>query len=121
MINLPRWLIFLVAFWVIVFGAFRIYIAKQKLKDETSPKPPVRKGGLYAQSRRRHILFGFAYLALGGVLIAMGLGVEIPTLANCSGDKANKAEKIENRELKKPSDSTKAIRPSSIQATPVDE
>jgi len=110
MINLPPWLVFLVAFWVIVFGVFRLYIAKNKLKnerlDEENPRRPnFRRGGLYAQSRRRHIVFGFAYLALGVVLIAMGFGVRFPTLSSCQADKASEAKEAGERPaLKKEAD-----------------
>ena len=92
MINIPRWLVFLVAFWVIVFGAFRIYIAKQKLKEPDPDRPNFRKGGLYAQSRRRHIVFGCAYLLLGAVLVAMGFGVKLPIYGDEDSPEATQPE-----------------------------
>ncbi len=99
MLQIPRWLVFLVAAWVIVFGIFRIYVAIQRGKPEDPERPNFRRKGLYAQSPKRHIVFGVLYVALGGVLIAMGLGYNIPMLGQgCSGN-ANQAEPATGRSI----------------------
>jgi uncharacterized membrane protein HdeD (DUF308 family) len=69
--NLPTWIIFLVAGWVILFGAFRIYIAfRTKAQDEKWKS----KGGLYAMPRRTHFLIGIIYLILGTFLLLSAFG-----------------------------------------------
>ena len=115
MLNIPRWLVFLVAFWVITFGVFRIYIARQKLAERDPRQPNFRRGGLYAQSRRRHIVFGLAYVALGGVLISMGFGVQLPMYGGCQGDAGEATETAPAPAERTPSDTEPA---SSIEARP---
>lgn len=74
--SIPRWVVFLVAFWVICFGVFRLYIAATKNKREQKDRPSFRKRGMYAKSRRSHLVLGTLYVLMGGVLISMGLGVQ---------------------------------------------
>lgn len=90
-VTVPRWLLFLVAAWVIAFGLFRIYVALR-------PRPAVQEGpnfmrkGLYARTPRSHVLFGALYLILGGFLIATGFGwAPAMDLASC-GAKRNSVE-----------------------------
>lgn len=67
----PRWLLFLVAAWVIAFGVFRIVVA---LRPRRTEGPNFMRKGLYARGPRTHALFGVIYLLLGGFLIATGFG-----------------------------------------------
>ena len=71
---IPRWVVFVLAAWVLIFGAYRLSIAfrRRKLRDGDSPEP--KRRGLWGQSNRRHILFGLLYLVMGGYLVAMGFG-----------------------------------------------
>lgn len=82
MIQIPPWLLIVVAIWVIAFGVFRLYIARKKRaenKEEPDPnRPNFRKSGFYAQSPRRHTVFGALYLLMGGVLVAMAFGWKPP-------------------------------------------
>ena len=74
--SIPRWLVFLVAAWVVAFGGFRFYLGlKPQPADQADPqRPNFHKKGLFARSRRSHLAFGLLYLILGGLLVAMGLG-----------------------------------------------
>lgn len=82
---LPSWIPFLVAVWVIAFGVMRIRIAMRKNAGEDEDRPNYRKGGYYARSSRSHMIYGVAYLALGGYCIAMGLGYQYDFVAACQG------------------------------------
>ncbi len=94
--QIPRWLVFIVAAWVIIFGVFRIYLAVQGRKPAD---PGVRKRGLAAQSSRRNTLFGGLYLLLGSVLIAMGFGYTLPSLGQSCANDADTAEPAEGRSI----------------------
>lgn len=76
--TLPNWVTFLVAAFVIVFGCFRLYLAKQladaRKAGDTSERPNYRRRGYYSRSPRTHVLFGIAYLALGALCLALGFG-----------------------------------------------
>ena len=74
--SIPRWVVFLVAFWVICFGAFRLYIAFTKDKRAAQKGPSFRKKGMYAKSKRSHLVIGTLYIVMGGVLASMGMGVQ---------------------------------------------
>ncbi|HUS68581.1 MAG TPA: hypothetical protein VMZ28_28795 [Kofleriaceae bacterium] len=85
---IPRWLLFLVAAWVIAFGVYRLRVATQKRDRDADPeRPNFARKGLFGRSQRSHILFGVLYLLLGGALVAMGLGWK-PMIdpAGCGGD-----------------------------------
>lgn len=85
---IPRWLLFLVAAWVIAFGVYRLRFALQKRDRDADPeRPNFSRKGLYGRSQRSHIVFGVLYLLLGGALVAMGLGWK-PMIdpAGCGGD-----------------------------------
>jgi hypothetical protein len=86
----PRWLLFLVAAWVMAFGVYRLRVATAKRErdaDADPDRPNFSRKGLYARSPRSHILFGVLYLLLGGALVAMGFGWK-PAIdpAGCAGD-----------------------------------
>lgn len=78
--SIPRWLVFLVAAWVVVFGGFRLYLGlkSQPADPGDEQRPNFRRKGLFARSRRSHLAFGLLYLILGGLLVAMGLGWQPP-------------------------------------------
>lgn len=81
---LPPWIPFLVAVWVIAFGIMRIRIAIKKSKEnEDDDRPNFRKGGYYARSSRSHMIYGIAYLLLGGYCISMGLGYHFNFTSGC--------------------------------------
>ena len=87
----PRWLLFLVAFWVMAFGVYRLRVATKKRDAAADPeRPSFSRKGLYGRSPRAHIVFGVLYLLLGGALVAMGLGWA-PAIdpAGCAGDTAD--------------------------------
>jgi hypothetical protein len=72
-VTVPRWLLFLVAAWVIAFGVFRIIIALRG-RPKSGEGPNFMRKGMYARTPRSHILFGVVYLILGAFLIATGFG-----------------------------------------------
>jgi hypothetical protein len=74
-VPIPRWIVFLVAAWVMAFGAYRIYVARRPAeKDEATDRPNFHRRGLYGRSRQAHLVMGILYLLLGGCLVAMGFG-----------------------------------------------
>ncbi len=83
--TIPRWLLFLVAAWVIAFGLFRIYIALRPRRP--SPQGPnYMQRGMFARSPRTHVLFGVVYLVLGAFLVATGFGwAPVVDAAACLG------------------------------------
>jgi len=69
--HVPRWLSLLVAIWVIVFGLYRLWLAKNPKTDQARAEG---KKGMFAMSRRTHLLIGIVYLLLGGALVATSFG-----------------------------------------------
>ena len=69
--RIPIWLLDGLAVLVIVFGVYRIRIGFRS--DEQDKRARTRKG-LYAMSRRKHVLIGIIYVMLGAGLIATALG-----------------------------------------------
>lgn len=70
--RIPVWLTLAVAALVIIFGAYRIYIAtRPAVTDDEAAKPRSR---LYAMSKRTHLFVGIVYLLLGAGLIATSFG-----------------------------------------------
>jgi hypothetical protein len=87
-VSIPRWLLFLVAAWVIAFGIFRIVIALRPRRAERGEQagPNFMRRGLYARAPRTHVLFGALYVLLGGFLIATGFGwAPVLDIAACAG------------------------------------
>jgi hypothetical protein len=70
-VRIPVWLTLAIAALVIIFGAYRIYIAARPASDDANAKPRSR---LYAMSKRTHLFVGIIYLALGAGLIATSFG-----------------------------------------------
>jgi hypothetical protein len=71
LVSIPVWLLYAVAGLVIIFGAYRIYLATRPTSD--APDQPARRG-LYSMSKRTHLMVGIVYLLLGGGLIATSFG-----------------------------------------------
>lgn len=88
MLQIPPWLLIVVAVWVIAFGVFRFYLARERRAEPEPDKPNFRKKGFYAQSPRRHMFFGGLYLLMGGVLVAMAFGWTPPIMGQGCGDEA---------------------------------
>lgn len=88
---LPRWIPFLIAAWVIAFGILRLRIALRKDEPEGSERPNYRKGGYYARSKRSHLLFGVAYLVLGGYCVAMGFGYHLVIVKSCGATESRES------------------------------
>jgi hypothetical protein len=109
-ITVPSWLLFLVAIWVIAFGAFRLHVARQRKRAAENPdpeRPDFRKRGFYAQSPRRHAVFGVLYLMMGAVLVAMGLGWQPPVMGTgCDGGTAMEADPVPERTTTEPAAET---------------
>jgi hypothetical protein len=74
-VRIPVWLTLGVAGLVLLFGAYRIWLAMRKddLKVEGDDMPSPRRG-IYNMSRRSHLFVGIIYLLLGGALIATSFG-----------------------------------------------
>jgi hypothetical protein len=70
-VHVPVWLTLGVAALVIGFGLYRIRMSFRNTDDAASPTP---RRGLYAMSKRTHLLIGVVYLLLGGALIATSFG-----------------------------------------------
>lgn len=70
--RIPVWLTLGVAALVIIFGAYRIYLATRPVSDEESGAPPRR--GFYRMGKRTHLFVGIIYLLLGAGLIATSFG-----------------------------------------------
>lgn len=89
---IPRWLLFLVAAWVIAFGVYRLRVARQKRDTASDPeRPNFARKGMFGRSPRSHVVFGVLYILLGGALVAMGFGWK-PMIdpAGCAGDTAER-------------------------------
>ena len=86
---IPRWLLFLVAAWVIAFGVYRLFVAIGKRKEvPDDDRPNFRRKGLYARSPRSHGIFGVLYILLGIALVAMGFGWSPGVdLTSCGGQR----------------------------------
>lgn len=70
-VLVPKWLTFICAAFVIVWGVYRIKIG---LRDAAAEERALGKKGLYAMPRRTHILIGIVYILLGSALAAIGFG-----------------------------------------------
>ena len=93
--NVPPWLLVVVAIWVIAFGLFRFYLARERRREPEPDRPNFRQKGFYAQSPRRHAVFGVLYLLMGGVLIAMAFGWQPPIMGRGCSDAQPAAEPAE--------------------------
>jgi putative exporter of polyketide antibiotics len=70
-VQIPAWLTIAIAAVVIIFGAYRIYLATRISDQEREQR---RRSGLYTMSKRTHLFVGIIYLLLGGGLIATTFG-----------------------------------------------
>jgi hypothetical protein len=67
--RIPVWLTLGVAAIVLGFGSYRVFLAFRKDRDEGKPKR-----GLYAMSKRAHLMVGAVYILLGIGLVATSFG-----------------------------------------------
>jgi hypothetical protein len=70
-VRIPVWLTLAIAALVIIFGAYRIYLATRPTNE--NPEEP-RRRGFYSMSKRMHLFVGIVYLLLGAGLIATSFG-----------------------------------------------
>jgi hypothetical protein len=70
--RIPVWLTLGVAALVLGFGGYRLFLAFRKTSD--SDDSTGRRKGLYAMSKRTHLLIGSVYVLLGVGLIATTFG-----------------------------------------------
>ena len=70
--RIPVWLTLGVAALVIIFGVYRIHLAITRTPEQAAKAKT--RGGLYAMSRRTHVLIGIVYLLLGAGLVATTFG-----------------------------------------------
>jgi hypothetical protein len=80
-VTVPRWLTLLVAFVVLGFGSFRIWLGMRKVPPpvegeapESAPSRSVFAGGFYRMGKRSHLFVGLIYVLLGAALIATSFG-----------------------------------------------
>ncbi|HTJ43292.1 MAG TPA: hypothetical protein VL463_14405 [Kofleriaceae bacterium] len=69
--RVPQWLSLLVAAWVIVFGLYRLWIARDPRTDQRRAEG---KKGMFVMKRSTQALLGVVYLLLGAALIATSFG-----------------------------------------------
>ena len=70
--QIPAWLAFAVAGFVIIFGAYRMKLGlTMSPEDEAAAK---KRGGLYGMGKRFHLFVGVVYILMGAALVAMALG-----------------------------------------------
>ena len=74
-VTFPSWVFWLLGGLVAAFGLFRLRLGFRSAEAE---EEATRKGGLYGRGRRIHLLYGAIYIALGGMLIATGMGMKMP-------------------------------------------
>lgn len=84
-ISLPPWVPCLVGALVALFGVYRLRLffttkpragaTPDAAAEDAARRQP--RGGLYAFSRRTHLLFGVVYLLMGAMLIASAFGVSL--------------------------------------------
>jgi hypothetical protein len=71
-VRIPVWLTLGIAALVIVFGAYRLWLAFRATDDDEAKSKP--RSGFYRMSKRTHLLVGIVYLLLGAGLIATSFG-----------------------------------------------
>jgi len=79
---LPRWLVFVLAAWVVVFGVYRLWVAFRR-EESDGKTSHWRQVSVFGRTKRAHAIYGVAYLLLGGMLLATGFGVQMPFAAGC--------------------------------------
>lgn len=72
--QVPAWLTIGIAVLVIIFGAYRLWLATRPRTPAGTEAEGGKRAGLYHMSSKSHLVVGTLYLLLGGVLIATSLG-----------------------------------------------
>jgi hypothetical protein len=68
-VRIPVWLTLGIAAVVIIFGAYRVYLAMRPVDENAAPRR-----GLYSMSKRAHLVVGIIYLLLGAGLVSTSFG-----------------------------------------------
>jgi uncharacterized iron-regulated membrane protein len=71
--RVPQWLTLAIAVVVMIFGAYRLWLATRK-QPADEPDRPGRKRGFYGMSKKTHLAIGVMYMLLGGALVATSMG-----------------------------------------------
>ena len=79
---LPRWLVFILATWVIVFGGYRLWVAFRR-EGKAEGKSHWNQVSVFGRTKRAHAIYGAMYLLLGAMLVATGFGVKMPFAQGC--------------------------------------
>jgi hypothetical protein len=66
---IPRWVTFVIAALVFLFGAYRLYVGLF-----TPAERLAQRQGLYGRSRRAHVIYGVLYLLLSAMVVASAFG-----------------------------------------------
>ena len=70
--QIPPWLAFAVAAFVVIFGVYRIKLGLTLTEEQEEAAK--KRGGLYGMGKRFHLFGGVIYIGLGVALTAMALG-----------------------------------------------
>jgi hypothetical protein len=79
---IPRWLVFTLSAWVLVFGGYRLWVALRRDSDDTT-KDHWRQKSVFGRTKRAHLIYGIVYVLAGSMLLATGFGVEMPFARGC--------------------------------------
>lgn len=93
MLVLPRWLVFGLAALVLVFGAYRVYVALRR-DDGEEGVSHWRQVSVFGRTKRAHLIYGLLYLAAGAMLVASGFGWQMPLARGCQS-MLNRGEPVE--------------------------
>ena len=74
MFVMPTWVPIVIGVWVILFGLFRLHLAKKLSRPEVQGAPNFRRKGLYARKPKTHVIFGMAYVLFGVYCLFMAAG-----------------------------------------------
>lgn len=73
--RVPQWLTFGIAVVVMIFGAYRLWLAtRTQPAEDQDALAKGRRRGFYGMSKKTHLVIGVLYLLLGGALIATSMG-----------------------------------------------
>ena len=70
--QIPPWLAYAVAAFVVIFGVYRIKLGLTLTTEQEDAAK--KRGGLYGMGKRFHLFVGVIYIGLGVALTAMALG-----------------------------------------------
>lgn len=79
---IPRWLVFTLSAWVLVFGGYRLWVALRRDDDDTT-KDHWKQVSVFGRTKRAHLMYGVVYVLAGAMLLASGFGVDMPFAKGC--------------------------------------